>query len=257
MKKLILPLLLILISCGNDKTKSSDSVQNVSAIYASSALDVKIYYETGAEPYTTSTPLNSSGTLKLWDVLEKNLEALFQGKAIQPVITVPKELNQMTEIPSSDKTQWSLDDVLELSRKHTVSSPQGTSTFFIYFLNGYAKESSGIIAFHISNTKVMAVFKDMIRASSETEYVAQYVEQATVIHELGHAFGLVNNGLPMVSDHQDTPNKAHCTNKNCVMYYQNEGSSSMVSYLINNVIKNGSSVMFDAQCLKDAQSYGK
>lgn len=253
-----LMLAVVLLGCGNDKTKSSESRQNVSSIYASNSIDVKVYYEEGAEPYIDSTTANSytsSISIKLWTVLETNLEALFQGRTSSPLITVPKELSQMTKISKSEKNTWSIDDVIELSRKHTAASAQGTSTFFIYFLNGHAQENSNIIGFHISNTKVMAIFKDVIRNSSSQPYVSEYVEQATIVHELGHAFGLVNNGLPMVEAHHDSKNRAHCSNKKCVMYYQNEGSASMITFLMNSIIKGSGFVMFDNQCLQDAQKY--
>ncbi|MFT6718764.1 MAG: hypothetical protein ACJAY8_001160, partial [Sphingobacteriales bacterium] len=44
-------------------------------------------------------------------------------------------------------------------------------------------------------------------------------ETVVLQHELGHLFGLVNNGSKMVRQHQDTNNGKHCTVESCLMYY--------------------------------------
>ncbi|HET6403849.1 MAG TPA: hypothetical protein VFH78_04325 [Candidatus Thermoplasmatota archaeon] len=46
------------------------------------------------------------------------------------------------------------------------------------------------------------------------------IERATLLHEAGHAMGLVNNGLPMVRDHEDPSHPGHSRNPNSVMYWQ-------------------------------------
>jgi len=84
--------------------------------------------------------------------------------------------------------------------------------------------------------------------------VPRYVEQSTLIHEMGHALGLVNTGLPMKTAHEDPINKHHCNDDKCVMYWTNEGSSDMVNF-VKNVITSGSVIMFDAQCLRDSREY--
>ena len=247
-------MVLFIQSCGKSGvTKSSQETQNVSAIYSSSQLNIKVYYETGAEPYTdTAGTANKS----LWDVFETNLKALFSGRPT--VISVPKKLDQMIKLKDYNKSTWSVEDVKNLSDDYSLTAQAGTTNFQIFFVNGYASESQNIIGFHISNTQVMVIFKDVIRSSStgSGELVPKYVEQATLVHEMGHALGLVNNGLPMKSQHHDQEHRAHCSNENCVMYYANEGTSSLLKY-ITKIMTDNNLVMFDQQCLNDAVNYKK
>lgn len=253
--KLLIPILLsLLISCGKTQgqQKSSKVLQNVSPYFTSQKIAIKVFYELGAEPYT-----GGIAGLKYWDLLEKNLSALFEGRSIMPEIMVPKEISEMTPLPSSNKVQWTVDEVINFSEKNKVEAEaSGTKQFSIYFLNGFSKEGEHIIGYHISGTRVIAIFKDVIRKNSDSgsELVAKYMEQSSLVHEMGHALGLVNNGLPMIEAHQDTAHGAHCSNKDCVMYYANEGAASMTAFA-KKAANQLSTIMFDHQCLKDARSY--
>lgn len=243
------------VACGKigSTKKSSVEKQNVSPIYSSSQLNVKVYYETGAEPYTDQV---AALNMSLWDMFQTNIEALFEGRST--VVTSPKTLAEMTKIQDNNKSTWSVEEVEKLAANYPLTYSPGITNFQIFFVNGYASQGSSIIGFHISNTKIMVIFKEVIKSSSSGSFdmVPKYVEQATIIHEMGHALGLVNNGLPMQSSHQDTPNGAHCSNENCVMYYANEGAGSLKKY-INKIITEKRIIMFDQQCLNDALNYQK
>lgn len=242
--------MIFLLSCGKDgAVKSSRRKQDPSKYFSAQTLKVNVYYEPGAAPYTGDGPL-----LKYWSLLELNLKALFEGRSSPPSISVPKELSQMQELPHQNKDLWSTDEVMELSKKTALSSHP--THFHLFFLRGRAKEGENIIGFHISGTQTIAIFKEVIQGmgNDALNVVAKYVEQATIIHEMGHALGLVNNGLPMVTKHQDKDHGAHCSNPDCVMYYSNEGAQDLLSF-IQRFPTSGSFVMFDSQCLQDTRSY--
>jgi hypothetical protein len=97
------------------------------------------------------------------------------------------------------------------------------------------------------------MFKPVIEgtASGRAGILSRYVEQATMIHEFGHAVGLVNNGLAMAAPHQDQANGAHCTNDSCVMYYAVEGVGGVVDF-VQQYVTTGSNVLFGEECLADA-----
>lgn len=40
-----------------------------------------------------------------------------------------------------------------------------------------------------------------------------------MVHEMGHIFGLVNNGTPQQSDHENGPEGGHCKNDRCAMFW--------------------------------------
>lgn len=251
MKAVCYLLLLTLFSCGKQAPqKSSTTKQNVSGHFQAQEIRVKVYYEVGAEPYISDTPI-----FEYWTILEQNLKALFVGRKIEPAVIVPKALSDMTSIPASGDLSWTVDDVLKLSKQMGASSHP--SSFEIYFLNGHAAENSGIIGFHINGSKIIAVFKDVIRSTGTNEPmgpVPKYVEQSTLVHEMGHALGLVNNGVPMQTEHQDKEHGAHCNVTDCVMFWANEGTNSLIQFAQGAALK-GTVILFDDKCLKDARSF--
>lgn len=220
-----------------------------------SHLHLDVVFEPGAEPYTGTT---ASG-LNYWDLLEDNLKALFQGRPV--TLRVPKSISQMRPIPSLNRNSWTPTQVLALARQYRDGDNDSTTgRFFIAFVKGYAAEGAGtnpnILGYAISGSNVMVIFKDVIRSTGThpNGAVPKYVEQSTLVHEMSHALGLVNHGLPLTTAHQDTANGHHCNNPNCVMYYLNEGKSDMVQF-VQQLLTTGSTVMLDQQCLQDARSF--
>lgn len=77
-----------------------------------------------------------------------------------------------------------------------------------------------------------------------------FVEQSALAHELGHAIGLVDRGLPLESPHGDLEHPLHCANPDCVMYYLNEGVWDLRDFVLN-TFNMGPAVLFDEACLMD------
>lgn len=261
MNKLILLFLILIAACGKTNTKSSLVRQDPNAYFAAQTIRVNVYFEPGAEPYTTTTFLHNEIPVPFpnWYFFEHNIKALFSGRKSYPSLIVPKTLSEMKVLPVQNEATWTIDEVVDLNKKQALSSSKAVMN--IYFLNGRAAENRNIIGFHINGGGTIAIFKEVIReaASGETlPLVAEYVEQTTLIHEVGHALGLVNNGVPMVDSHQDKEHGAHCSNPDCVMYYANEGSEGLLK-LARKLAKGEDplklSVVFDEHCLKDTKSY--
>jgi predicted Zn-dependent protease len=219
-------------------------------------LKVEVVYETGAEPYAGA---NKSG-LYYWESLKQNLVLLFQGRDVS--IEVPKDISEMRNIPNQYKEVWTPEDALALAVQFRESMTfDSTGSFLVAFVNGYAKDIDGepnylVNGFNVTGSDVIIMFKDVIRSTGDgqTAAVPKFVEQSTLVHEMGHALGFVNNGLPMETAHLDVANGNHCTNPNCVMYYLNGGEEDMVPF-VQNYISNGSLNMFGPECLQDAQNY--
>ncbi len=49
--------------------------------------------------------------------------------------------------------------------------------------------------------------------------VCEASEASVLLHELGHLFGLVDNGAPMVEPHRDPEHGAHCDDEECLMFW--------------------------------------
>ncbi len=258
MKATLLILMVLITSCGKFRMfkKSSQEKQNISKIYATGKLTVAVFYEPGAEPYTdVVTPAPGLPAVKMWDVLEANLKAMFPGKTI----TVPKDLAQMAPLSLQNQTTWTEAELNSLGVTNGQPTLGDTTVFNVFFLKGRMSSNANVIGVHLSNTKTIGIFKEVIvnSATGINAFATQrYVEQATLVHEIGHAVGLVNNGLPMTSAHEEqTPtHERHCNNPDCVMYWKNEGTADLVGYITNHLLKLNP-VMLDSACLNDVTSY--
>lgn len=242
----------------DDETASGEDSFNldIAQLYSTAdTIEVNVAYEQDAEPCTGTT---LSG-IPCWDVIEVNIRALFEGRIIEPDIFVPKELSEMEQITAQDKSTWTAAEIIDLARSIWNPLPSHfTKEFFVMFINGYLDSdgtaSTQVLGVSVVDRPVIAVFKDVVLASGSSSAVLMFVEQATLVHEFGHVMGLVDNGVPMVTDHLDREHPRHCTNEDCVMYWQNEGASDLQAFVQQMMLTN-SPVMYGQECLDDTTSY--
>lgn len=225
-------------------------------------IKVNVYYEPNAQPSVSDLAPN----FKAWDLLDKNLNILMSQRKRSIRIQVPKRLSQMKRMKPISKQVWSNKDLLSLSDKinYDINRAQ-KGEFFIVFVQGYFKDNSGqtkktVAGVNLTGTTIVVIFKDVIKKiqSAPSANTRSVIEQATIVHELGHAFGLVNSGVPAVTDHHDSLNGAHCKNPNCIMYKKyNEGKSGLAEYAekIKNKYLDPDYSMFGAACLHDIEMY--
>ena len=225
----------------------------------SQKVTVEVYFEPGAEPFVGST----AGGMPYWNILRDNLTAIFQYRSRPVSIVAPTQLSQMVQIPVQGRSAWTSPDLVSLNSVYKQQNPTDTeSVFYVYFLNGYfdsgSGASSGVIGVSIGGTPVIGIFKQVVRSTGANPNgpIPKYVEQSTLVHELGHALGFVNNGVPMANPHEDSGHKAHTTNSNSVMYWQNEGASDLVQF-VQTYVASGSNVMWGPDVLLDAQRFSE
>jgi hypothetical protein len=214
---------------------------------------VEIDFETGQEPFTGAM-IGGEDTFELSHV---NIDRLFGGRK---ALTLPRTLAEMEDVGTIADEELTVSDLLALAQQHRDNQDGGAvKTYYILFVSGHFATAEGprptVLGVSIGSTGVIAMFKDVIRSTNNPllPNVVRFVEQATIIHELGHAFGLTNNGVPMVTPHQDTEHGAHCDDDACVMYYLNEGASDATAFVTERVL-GGDSILFDANCLADADA---
>jgi predicted Zn-dependent protease len=238
---------------------SDDGPMDPGSIFAPSVTRValEVDYQAGAEPITGMV----QGT-DTWSLFRANAQALFAGAPRD--VDVPSTLNQMEQLSGISGDDFAVSDILEVADRHRDSSSSGdTVSFYVLYLDGFFADEVGrqadVLGVSIGNTGVIAIFKpviESIQARRLGDVTRAFVEQSTLIHEFGHAVGLVNNGLPIVSQHHDAEHGAHCTNPDCVMYYLNEGASSLVNFVLD-YVRTGEAVLFGAACLEDARAAAK
>ena len=214
------------------------------------AVNVEIDYEPGAEPYTG----NIIGFGDTFDLTYANIDRVFAGKK---QLGIPRTLAAMESVGAIADEELTIADIVALAETHRDQRDTATAkTYYILFVSGHYADANGpntgVLGISLGTTGIIVMFKDVIE-SAGIGNIQRYVEQSTLVHELGHAIGLVNNGVPLTSAHQDTDHGAHCTNDSCVMYWANEGVSGMTAYATQYVLANDS-ILFRAECLADVDA---
>ncbi|MEP7123804.1 MAG: hypothetical protein ABJE95_22940 [Byssovorax sp.] len=216
-------------------------------------LTFEIDYVPGAEPYTGAV----LGFGEVWDVTQTNVERLFQGS--NKVVDIPRTLDKMEKLTDVVGADFTVDQILTIASKHRNQLSSGdTATFYFVWLDGYYRDAAGVnknvLGVSLGTTGILAMFKPVIAGTGSGFpglNVEHYVEQATIVHEFGHAAGLVNNGLPQASPHDDTTHEGHCTNKDCVMYWAIEGTSGAITYVQKSLVASNT-ILYGQECLDDA-----
>lgn len=224
------------------------------ALYGSTihTIAFEIDYVPNAEPYTGDV----LGFGKLWDVSRTNVEHLFQGS--NKVVEIPTTLGEMEKLTDVTGADFNVDEILAIAAAHRTKLSAGdTATFYFVWLDGYFRDAAGVnknvLGVSLGATGVLAMFKPVIAGTGGTPglNVERYVEQATVVHEFGHAAGLVDNGLALTSAHDDAAHHAHCTNKDCIMFWAIEGASGAVTYVQKSLLASNT-ILWGQECLDDA-----
>ena len=182
------------------------------------------------------------------------------GAGLRPLLDKPDgvvvEVDQ-TDLPAEGADRvWTFEDLQALAdATFEASRPRGTIAMHTLWLDG-RYERPGVLGVAWGNVHV-AIFSDFLDGTCArllpglSEVLCAASEEAIWTHEVGHVLGLVNNGLPMVEDHQDPENGAHDADDGCIMYWAYEGESLVT--VLRDAIMNGdeTDLGFDAACLAD------
>lgn len=234
----------------------------IKTIYTSMQdLEVEVVYEPDAIPYVG----NGKGSQLLWSILEDNLNKVFSVRKQDVNVIVPKTLDKMKPIPVQNKKEWTAQEIHTLSASHCSSNTDKKIHFCTIFLSGHFKESDQVkettIAVSLNGTTVIAIFKDVIYSMSDAsapkllkKFLGPFAEQATLVHEMGHALGAVDNGVKMHADHHDSSHPKHSTDQKCVMFWKIEVVDDLKVF-IRNLITSGSDILWGEYTLKDFENY--
>lgn len=226
---------------------------NSSSIFSDNLADfeIRVFYETGADPYTGAIGLTTNQT---WDITKSSYQALFQNH-LGRTLSIPTVIGQMFQIPDQNKLSWSMADLIALGKVYAPSLMYGADARVgVIFLNGKYNGDSSILGLHFTGSPFVFIFKDVVISTGGDSVGQRYVEQATVVHEVGHAIGLVNNGVRMSSPHEDGAHPHHTTNPNCVMYWTIESKANILTSLASSITGNKLQ-LFGNESLSDARNF--
>lgn len=212
---------------------------------------VEIDYESGKEPYTGSV----AGSGPVWEPMLTNIDRLFAGKKM---LTIPTTTTDMQNVGTIDDEEITVADIAALATMHRDQHDTAdTKTYWMIFVSGHFADETGpktsVLGVSIGDT--VAMFKDVIASTGSglNTSTPRFVEQSTMIHELAHSIGLVDNGVPMVAAHKDAAHGPHCTNPDCVQYWLNEGAADARDFALRRILT-GDTILFDAACLADVDA---
>lgn len=239
LERIVLVSSLTLAACGSDPLPNLFSTEVEQMV-------LEVDYQQGAEPYTQDN---------IWSLFSANAQALFA--VAQRTIIVPQTLGQMELMQDITQQEFTTTDLLTISRAYRDEfDTVARRAFHVLFLNGFlvdsGKRKEDVIGVSIEGTSIIAIFKPVLSQAANP----LFVEQSSLVHEFGHAVGLVNLELPVTSDHHDAANGAHCTNRDCVMYYLHEGRADLMSFFRRYQLTK-SPVLFGKECLDDAWAAGR
>jgi hypothetical protein len=215
---------------------------------------LEVGYEKGATPYVAN-PRDP------WKLFRANAEALLGS---EKALVFPSGISQMEPLDDVTGDIFGDDELLAIARRHrTQKTTEDTVAFYAIWISGYYRDGQGqkrddVAGVTVGDEGVIAIFRPVVDSLASPSSggkvnasLAVFAEQSTLIHEFGHAVGLVNHGVAMTSPHQDTAHGAHCTNEHCVMYYVNDGAAAARDFVAEHA-KSGSLVIFGDECLADA-----
>jgi len=172
-----------------------------------STLNIEIAYVAGNEPSQTamnhlsaflSEHLNKSGGVKF----------------------------TMHTIPATGRLTIDVDAIrtTEKAQRKLVTSGKEITAYVTFLDTDYSESTSSQKVLGLAyGASSMAVFAKTLNAFARPDMpIRSTMETFILNHEFSHILGLVNNGVPMVSPHQDNAHGAHCSNTECLMYWQAE-----------------------------------
>lgn len=242
-----------LLACGGDGATTPQPTPRALFGPTIRRVEVEVDYAAGAEPFTGA----AGRVTDVWQVLRTNLARLFQGGG--RVVDVPSQLSQMERLTDVTGADFTVDQVLAIARAHRDrANTDDTATLYVVWLGGYYRDASGprpdVLGASFGSSGVIAVFKPVVLSSAPGLPSAQrFVEQSTLVHEIGHAVGLVDRGVPLTSAHLDAASAQHCTNPACVMYRANEGAAAAMQFAMR-YVQSGDAVLYGDECLRDVDA---
>ncbi|MFK7811759.1 MAG: hypothetical protein AB8B59_04640 [Maribacter sp.] len=190
------------------------------------------------------------------------------------------------ELPSPDEENLTIQEIADLEEENrTVYNSGDTLGVYIYFADSPSEsddEEEGLVTLGaVYRNTTMIIHEVTIRklASLSSAISVADVETATINHEFGHLFGLVNLGTVPVNDHEDDESDNHCDIPGCLMraelQFGGSGKSSKVTsenglksscsltgYSMMKMLEKSTSkgflqaVPLDAECILDLKSNG-
>ncbi|MBW8243394.1 hypothetical protein K1F50_11330 [Muricauda oceani] len=264
MKKVVFPVLCcfaLLINCskGGDITSSPDTNANLKAgnllstgasardLLSNDTFDkllIEIDYVNGFAP--------TAGAIA-------NFEEFLRARTFKEDIEF-----KYTALSSPNEETLTLDEIVDLEKENRDEYNNGsTLAIHIYFADAPAdsdEEDENLVTLGaVYRNTSMVIYESTVKdiASRSTAITTEDVETATILHEFGHLFGLINLSTESVNDHEDSESDNHCNVDGCLMRAELEFGASLLKEMKRNTSKGLAAVpSLGPECLLDVKKYG-
>jgi len=162
----------------------------------------------------------------------------------------------LRSVPSSGLSPFNEDDLRAVEGSTRTAYTVGDEiAVWIYFADGKKINDSDTkvtLGTAFRNTSIIVYGQTINTFASKFNAPSKAaIEAATLNHEFGHLFGLVNLGIEPTTDHEDPENTAHCIVDKCLMKANIEFGTGVMDAINNNSIP-----VLDDACIQDLQSAG-
>jgi hypothetical protein len=166
-------------------------------------------------------------------------------------------------LPSPGEETLTLQEIADLEKENRTEYNNGsTLAIYIYFADAPSdsddEESNSVTLGAVYRNTSMVIHEATVRrlaARSALVSVAD-AETATINHEFGHLFGLVDLGSSEINPHEDPESENHCDQAGCLMRAELEFGSGLMSMLESRVGKGAIVPDLDPECLLDLSNNG-
>lgn len=162
----------------------------------------------------------------------------------------------LRSVEPSGRSPFNKDDITAVEREtRTLYNVGDEIAVWIYFADGEKEEDSDTtvtLGSAFRNTSII-IYEKTINdfAARNGAPPKAIIEAATLNHEFGHLFGLVDLGINPVSDHEDPEKEGHCDVDECLMRASIEFGSGVINVINDNTVPE-----LDDACIQDLQSVG-
>jgi len=138
---------------------------------------------------------------------------------------------QLKEIASKKKESLNLDELVKIEKETRSLFTDGNQlTVHILITDGLYSTDQSLLALSYWNTSICLFGKSLQEYTRNLNQIPRVAVVGTLLsHEFGHLAGLVDQGSPMQTQHRDFSNGAHCNNPQCLMFYQIENGTNLLS----------------------------
>lgn len=156
--------------------------------------------------------------------VDELLRMLRQVTGKDVVAVGPSPIGDLARSPRFEH-EWTSDELTRLEQRTRDQAPPRATTagdaayLHIMYPDGRVKDDDAVGLNSGTNSYVFLDRLEFVQTLSMRSNLARDdAERAVLVHEVGHALGLVNTGVPMVRPHEHVERKGHSSNDASVMW---------------------------------------